>query len=328
MIRTYVRYSHGRRNSSRQAAGERICRRRHAPAPSDRTTRVRVAGVRARGRTRGGMASGWVREHRGVATGAVQSHARERTRSVRLARSWSRCRSRPRRSRRGRSPASTSKSSRGRRGRSSLRSKPRWCRWRRTRTRSPCVRSCSRSPTPSTAMAARPAANEQFERREVYLSTTLDGMGALNGTLDPEATEFLSTAFDVVIEMTRHEGDPRSRPPTTRRRTHRTREGRPRQLRQGAGSAHPTAHLARRRRGDPVPDRPDRSRPRDPRRRRTHRAALGGHDRTVCVRRRHHPHPHQGPLRTPRRRPRNPRDLARAVEGARRARPRLRRTRL
>ena len=50
----------------------------------------------------------------------------------------------------------------------------------------------------------------------------------------------MSTAFDVVIEMTRHEGDPRSRARTTRRRTHRTREGRPRQLRQGAGSAHPT----------------------------------------------------------------------------------------
>ncbi len=170
-------------------------------------------------------------------------------------------------------------------------------------------------------------ANDQFERRAVYLSSTLDGMGALNGTLDPEATEFLSTAFDVVIEMTRHEGDPRSRP----------------QQRADALVELVKVGLANYAKGPGRRTQPHISLvadveilcptdpaglARDPRRRRAHRPALGRDDRTVRVRRRHHPGDHQGPLRTPRCRPRNPRDLARAVEGARRARPRLRRTRL
>ena len=55
-------------------------------------------------------------------------------------------------------------------------------------------------------------ANGQFERRAVYLSSTLDGMGALNGTLDPEATEFVANALDTVMEKTRTADDPRSRP--------------------------------------------------------------------------------------------------------------------
>ena len=61
-------------------------------------------------------------------------------------------------------------------------------------------------------MAAPLARTVSSSGARVYLSSTLDGMGALNGTLDPEATEFLSTVFDVVIEMTRTERDPRTRP--------------------------------------------------------------------------------------------------------------------
>ena len=111
-------------------------------------------------------------------------------------------------------------------------------------------------------------ANEQFERREVFLSSTLDGMGALNGTLDAEATEFMQTAFDTVIELTRRAADPRTRA-AARRCPCRAGEGRSRPLCQGPGAAHPAAHLARGRRGGPLSDGSRRSGPYDPRRRRT-----------------------------------------------------------
>jgi hypothetical protein len=49
-------------------------------------------------------------------------------------------------------------------------------------------------------------------RRALYLSDLLDGMGALNGTLDPETNELLHTALDAFMEADQHGNDARTAP--------------------------------------------------------------------------------------------------------------------
>ena len=43
-------------------------------------------------------------------------------------------------------------------------------------------------------------ANEKYDRRQVFLSPTLDGIGVLKGTLDPEGTEIVIQALDARME--------------------------------------------------------------------------------------------------------------------------------
>ena len=223
----------------------------------------------------------------------------------------------------GRSPASTSKSSPGRRGRNSPRSKPRWWRSRGTRPRSRCVRSCSRSPTPSTAMVASP------RERPVRAAGGVPVVDARrHGCAERDAR---SRSNGVPVDRVRRRdrddpprGDPRSRPQQRADALVELVKVGLANYAQGPGRR-TQPHISLVADVEILGPPTRRSRPRDPRRRRARRPPLGGDDRTVRVRRRHHPRPHQGPLRTPRRRPRNPSDLARAVEGARRARPRLRR---
>jgi hypothetical protein len=51
----------------------------------------------------------------------------------------------------------------------------------------------------------------RYARRRLHLSKTLDGMGALDGLLDPEGREIVLTALDALMDHDRDRDDPRTR---------------------------------------------------------------------------------------------------------------------
>ncbi len=53
---------------------------------------------------------------------------------------------------------------------------------------------------------------QQHQQRAIYLSSLLDGMHALNGTLDPETNEIVRTCLDHYMDQDHTAGDPRSAP--------------------------------------------------------------------------------------------------------------------